>query len=64
MKFWLVLIEGALLAIAVFAGIWAFQIWQNSSAIKPGGCQETISVGKSFNGIDLTACRLIGSSID
>lgn len=64
MKFWLFLIEGALLAIAVFAGVWAFQIWQESAEIKPGGCQQTISIGKSVNGVEITACRLIGSKID
>jgi len=62
MKHWLLLIEGALLAVAIFAGIWAFQIWQDSANPKPGGCQQTIVVGASVNGTEITACRLIGSA--
>jgi len=63
MKFWLFLIEGALLAIAVVAGVWAFQIWQEPEAIKPGGCQESIVVGKSVNNQEISICRLIGSKV-
>jgi hypothetical protein len=64
MKLWLIVIEGVLAALAIFAGIWAFQIWQDSNSPKAGGCQETIVVGKSVNGVEITACRLIGSAID
>lgn len=64
MKFWLFGVEGVLLAIAVVAGVWAFQIFQESTTPKGSGCQETIVVGKSVNGIEIMACRLIGSTID
>lgn len=64
MKLWLIVIEGMFLGIALIAGLWAFQIWQTSDISKAGGCQETIVVGKSVNGIEITACRLIGSAIN
>ena len=67
LKFWLIAIEGVLLAIAVIGITMAIKIWPDTAsthATKPGGCQETISVGKSVNGDEITACRLIGSMID
>ena len=67
LKFWLIVIEGALLAIAVIGITMAIKIWPDSAltpATKAGGCQETISVGKSVNGLEITACKLIGSTIE
>lgn len=68
MKFWLFLIEGALLAIAVVAVVWSFQIWQEPEAIKPGiagsksVCPITRTFGASAEGLAIEACQLNGSS--
>jgi hypothetical protein len=64
MKIWLIVIEGTLLAIAVIAGVLAFQIWQDAMPAKTSGCSETIVVGKSVTGIQITACRLGDSNIE
>lgn len=65
-KFWLIVIEGALLAIAAIAGVWAFQIWQNSiyslAPAQNGGCYKTITIGRSVEGILIEACQLNGSN--
>ena len=66
MKFWLIVIEGALLAIAAIAGVLAFQIWQNSiyslAPAQNGGCYKTITIGRSVEGILIEACQLNGSN--
>ncbi len=65
LKFWLIAIEGVLLVVAVIGITLAVKIWQDTSPKTiAGGCQETISVGKSFNGVEITACKLIGSTIE
>ncbi len=64
MKFWLVLIEGLILLVVIAVGIWAFQIWQESKTSAQGGCQQTIVVGQSVNGINIQACKLLGSTND
>lgn len=65
-KLWLIVIEGALLAIAVIAGVLAFQIWQNSTySLAPeqnGGCNKTITIGRSVEGLLIEACQLNGAS--
>ncbi len=61
-KFWLLLIEGALLTIAVVIGVWAFQIWQEPEGLKLGGCQQNISIGESVEGKSIDACQLNGSN--
>ena len=66
MKFWLIVIEGALLAIAAIAGVLAFQIWQNPiyslAPAQNGGCYKTITIGRSVEGILIEACQLNGSN--
>lgn len=65
-KFWLIVIEGALLAIAAIAGVLAFQIWQNpiysSDPKQKAGCIKTLTVGRSVEGILIEACQLNGSN--
>lgn len=65
-KFWLIVIEGALLAIAAIAGVLAFQIWQNpiysSDPKQKAGCIKTLPVGRSVEGILIEACQLNGSN--
>jgi protein MpaA len=66
MKLWLIVIESALLAIAVIAGVLAFQIWQtpiySSAPEQKAGCYKTLTIGRSVEGILIEACRLNGSN--
>lgn len=66
MKLWLIVIEGALLAIAVIAGVLAFQIWQtpiySSAPEQKPGCYKTLTIGRSVEGILIEACQLNGSN--
>jgi len=61
-KFWITLVESLLLIVAGAAIMTAVNIWQDSANPKPGGCQQTLVVGTSVNGTEITACRLIGSA--
>ena len=66
-KFWIILIESALLIFAVVAIVAAINVWKSVSAetaLSIGGCQETISVGVSVEGISIEACQLNGSNPD
>jgi murein peptide amidase A len=66
-KFWIILIESALLIVAVVAIVTAIDVWKSVStdtALSIGGCQETISVGASAKGISIEACQLNGSNPD
>ena len=60
----MILIESALLIVAVFGIAAAINIWQNSSSNPDGGCQQTLVVGKSVEGISIEACQLNGSNPD
>jgi len=66
MKLWLIVIEGALLAIAVIAGVLAFQIWQtpiySSAPEQKPGCYKTLTIGTSVQGVLIEACQLNGSN--
>lgn len=66
MKVWLFVIEGALLAIAAFAVVLAFRIWQTPNYVlnqePKGGCQQTMSIGASVQGMAIEACQLNGSN--
>jgi protein MpaA len=65
LKFWLIAIESALLVIAITGIAFALNTWRDTAPVTmAGGCQETISVGKSVNGVEITACRLIGSEVE
>ena len=66
-KFWIILIESALLIVAVAAIVATINVWKSVSAdtaLSIGGCQETISVGASVEGISIEACQLNGSNPD
>jgi len=59
LKFWMILIEGALLVVAIAAIIAAVNIWQAlPEKSMSGGCQETLAVGRSAEGIPIEACQL------
>ena len=62
LKFWIILIEGALLLIAVAGIVAAVNIWQDSTEQTKGGCQQTLVIGKSVEGISIEACQLNGSN--
>lgn len=68
MKVWLFVIEGALLAIAAFAVVLAFRIWQTPNYVldqdPKGGCQQTMSIGASVQGMAIEACQLNGSAAE
>ena len=61
-KFWIILVEIALLFVAVAGIVTAFNLWQASSEYSEGGCQETIVIGKSVQGTQIEACQLNGSN--
>jgi len=58
----MILIESALVVVAVVGIVFAISIWQNSSSDPDGGCQQTLVVGKSVEGISIEACQLNGSN--
>ena len=65
LKFWIILIEGTLLLIAAVAIYLAFKVWKSEpvdAAPLVGGCQDTISVGASVEGISINVCQLNGSN--
>jgi protein MpaA len=70
LKFWIILIEGTLLLIAAVGIFLAVKVWKTgpTAASEPtpslGGCQETISVGDSVEGISIQACQLNGSDLE
>lgn len=62
LKFWMILIEGVLLVLAISGIIAAVNIWQSSEDKNmAGGCQETLVVGRSAEGIPIETCQLNGS---
>ena len=64
MKFWLIVIEGALLVIAAIAIFFTVKTWKTVTTQAPlsiGGCQQTKSVGLSVEGVSIEACQLNGS---
>ena len=67
LKFWIILIEGTLLLIAAVGIFLAVKVWRSEPLDKTlpvGGCQATISVGTSVEGISIEACQLNGSNIE
>jgi protein MpaA len=67
LKFWIILIEGTLLLIAAVGILLAVKVWKSEPAnltFSAGGCQETISVGESVEGISIEACQLNGSNLE
>ena len=67
LKFWIILIEGTLLLIAAVGIFLAVKVWKSEpaeSTPSAGGCQETISVGDSVEGISIQACQLNGSDLE
>jgi hypothetical protein len=64
----MILAEGTIFLIAAIALVLAFQIWQNpiepSTPKQLSGCQETIEIGQSLEGIKIEACQLAGSTSD
>jgi len=63
LKFWIILIEGLLLAIAVAAIVTALRIWQESPLENvEGGCQKSLAIGTSVQGVLIEACQLNGSN--
>lgn len=68
LKFWIILIEGSLLLIAAVGIFLAVKVWKSEPTksieipTSVGGCQETISVGTSVEGISIEACQLNGSN--
>lgn len=62
LKFWIILIESALLIVAVVGIVAAFNVWNDSAEQSQGGCQKTIVIGKSVEGIPIQACQLNGST--
>jgi len=63
LKFWIILIEGLLLAIAVAAIVTALRIWQEApSKNVEGGCQKSLAIGTSVQGVLIEACQLNGSN--
>ena len=63
-KFWIILVEIALLIVAIAGIVTAFNLWQNSAEYSKGGCQESIVIGKSVQGAPIEACQLNGSNSD
>jgi protein MpaA len=64
-KFWIILIESLLLAIAVAAIVIALNISQESPSENiEGGCQKTLAIGTSVQGALIEACQLNGSNPD
>ena len=61
-KFWIILIESALLIVAVVAIAAAINVWQTTPEDSAGGCQQTITIGTSVEGIPIEACQLNGSN--
>jgi hypothetical protein len=61
-KFWIILIESALLIVAVVAIAAAMNVWQGSAEHSEGGCQQTLVIGESVEGISIEACQLNGSN--
>jgi len=61
-KFWIILVESLLLIVAVAAVMTAVKIWQDSANPKPCGCQQTLVIGESVDGISIDACQLNGSN--
>lgn len=65
LKFWIILIEGLLLVIAVAAIVTALMIWQDSPAEDvEGGCQKSLAIGTSVQGVLIEACQLNGSTAE
>jgi protein MpaA len=70
MKFWLIAIEGVLLLVAAVAIYFAVNIWRveaadtSDPALLAGGCQQTITIGSSVEGVSIEACHLNGSDPD
>ena len=62
LKFWIILIESALLVVAIAGIAMALRIWQTTPEDSAGGCQETITIGTSVEGIPVKACQLNGSN--
>ena len=62
LKFWIILIEGALLLGAGVAIVAAINVWPDSVERSKGGCQQTLVIGKSVEGISIEACQLNGSN--
>ena len=62
LKFWIILIEGALILVAVAGVVAAVNVWQESAEPAKGGCQQTLVIGKSVEGISIEACQLNGSN--
>ena len=63
LKFWIILIEGLLLAIAVAAIVTALRIWQEApSENVEGGCQKSLAIGTSVDRVLIEACQLNGSN--
>ena len=58
----MILIESTLLIVAVVGITSAINIWQNSSSHPDGGCQQTLVIGESVDGISIDACQLNGSN--
>ena len=48
--------------IAVAGVVAAVNVWQESAEQSKGGCQETLVIGKSVEGISIEACQLNGSN--
>jgi hypothetical protein len=63
-KFWIILVESALLIAAIAGIVTAFNLWQSASENSKGGCQQTIVIGKSVQGSSIEACQLNGSNSD
>lgn len=65
LKFWIILIEGLLLVAAVVAIVTALKIWQDSPAEDvEGGCQKSLAIGTSVQGVLIEACQLNGSAAE
>jgi murein peptide amidase A len=62
LKFWIILIESALLIVAVAVIATAINVWQTTPEPSKGGCQQTLVIGKSVEGISIEACQLNGSN--
>lgn len=62
LKFWIILIESALLISAVIAIGIGINVWQATNKQTQGGCQKTLVIGKSVYGTSIEACQLNGSN--
>lgn len=63
LKFWIILIEGLLVVVAVAAIVTALKIWQDSPTEDiEGGCQKSLAIGTSVQGVLIEACQLNGSN--